>query len=528
MENLEIKKVVIYCRVSSRKQVIEGNGLDSQEQICRGWAKQRGYIVERVFREEGVSGAEQSRPALDIMLNFLDGSKERFIALFYDISRVARETTLFLNIAKKIQSKGHCLATSQGLIEDTPIGKFLATIQAGYSTLFREENAIRTKNNMEEHLRQGFWVMRAPTGYCEKRINGKIHIVRIEPSATYLQEALEGFAGGRFNTQKEVFDFLKDKRIIGLGGRPVKITHNFVGNLLKNEKYTGWFAYKKKNKNVEWGIPYQKWSIEPIISIDIYKTIQDRLKGRKGVRPRKYNWKDEDFPLRRAVRCSCCGGTLTAGRTKSHTGALHYYYQCHSKGCPNYGKSIRRADIHGDLENILKIISPDVDITALATRIIHDTYKELTADAKNNIACKNAEIASKRAEKDKTFELLVKSSESPEIEAMCKERISKLTEEINILMAGIEVADAGTIGIEEATAYVMDFMSRPLEIWQNGDYYDKVGVLNLCFDGDILYDKDEKFRTVNLAQIYGVFEESLGNLNEWRAQKDSNPQSSDP
>ena len=38
-------KAVIYCRVSSTKQRIEGDGLASQEVRCREYARMKGYDV---------------------------------------------------------------------------------------------------------------------------------------------------------------------------------------------------------------------------------------------------------------------------------------------------------------------------------------------------------------------------------------------------------------------------------------------------------------------------------------------------
>jgi len=49
-------KAVIYCRVSSDRQVREGDGLRSQETRCTEFAKQKGLPVLKVFRDAGVSG----------------------------------------------------------------------------------------------------------------------------------------------------------------------------------------------------------------------------------------------------------------------------------------------------------------------------------------------------------------------------------------------------------------------------------------------------------------------------------------
>ena len=48
----QIAKAVIYCRVSSAKQTVRGDGLGSQETRCREFAKYKGYEVVDVFRDD--------------------------------------------------------------------------------------------------------------------------------------------------------------------------------------------------------------------------------------------------------------------------------------------------------------------------------------------------------------------------------------------------------------------------------------------------------------------------------------------
>ena len=47
-----LTKAVIYCRVSSTKQTVRGDGLGSQETRCREFAKYKNYEVVEVFRDD--------------------------------------------------------------------------------------------------------------------------------------------------------------------------------------------------------------------------------------------------------------------------------------------------------------------------------------------------------------------------------------------------------------------------------------------------------------------------------------------
>ena len=81
---------VIYCRVSSKKEVTMGDGLGSQETRCREYAKYKGYDVAEVFGDD-LSGSSASRPGMEALLKFLKSrkNKERYVILIDDISRLA-------------------------------------------------------------------------------------------------------------------------------------------------------------------------------------------------------------------------------------------------------------------------------------------------------------------------------------------------------------------------------------------------------------------------------------------------------
>ncbi len=54
------KRAAIYTRVSTKEQ-----STSAQESVLREYAKSRGWTVQKVYTDQGVSGAKDSRPALD-------------------------------------------------------------------------------------------------------------------------------------------------------------------------------------------------------------------------------------------------------------------------------------------------------------------------------------------------------------------------------------------------------------------------------------------------------------------------------
>ena len=84
-------KCVIYCRVSSIKQTMDGAGLSSQERSCRDYAQQCCMQVEDVFTDV-ISGASSNRPGMNQLLDFLNRVDARdYMVIVDDVSRFARD-----------------------------------------------------------------------------------------------------------------------------------------------------------------------------------------------------------------------------------------------------------------------------------------------------------------------------------------------------------------------------------------------------------------------------------------------------
>src|SRR5690242_10114026 len=96
---------VIYCRVSSIKQTVEGGGLGSQESRCREYARNRGYSVLNVFTDD-VSGSLIERPGMTEMLRFIKKQKRDCVVLIDDISRFARSIEAHLALRSAIAKVG--------------------------------------------------------------------------------------------------------------------------------------------------------------------------------------------------------------------------------------------------------------------------------------------------------------------------------------------------------------------------------------------------------------------------------------
>src|SRR5690606_9990927 len=94
---------------------------------------------------------------------------------------------------------------------------------------------------------------------------------------------------------------------------------------------------------------------EPLIDLETFEHIQNRIKGRAYVPARKDL--NLEFPLRGFIVCGDCGKPYTSCFSKGKN-QHHPYYLCQQKECVSYGKSMRRADVEGAFEELLRSLTP--------------------------------------------------------------------------------------------------------------------------------------------------------------------------
>lgn len=164
--NTKTKFCAIYCRVSSLTQsnYLEGHtSLETQEQVCRDYAKNFGYTVKNVYKDV-CSGRNMNKQygLKKMMRNVYSGNT----IIFYEASRFSRNTLQALDCLNKLNKKN--------------ISVYSISDDCGYSTnsdkykfrlLFpKAENesdmiSERVKKSILFRRKRGDYIGNAPYGY---------------------------------------------------------------------------------------------------------------------------------------------------------------------------------------------------------------------------------------------------------------------------------------------------------------------------------------------------------------------------
>ncbi len=490
MSNPSQPKAVLYCRVSSPAQVKKGDGLGSQEARCREYSKYRGYEVDRVFREEGVSGGLIDRPSMQTMLKFLRKHKgEGYIVVIDDISRLARGLEAHIKLRSAIGAVGAKLESPSIEFGEDPDSLLVENMMACVSQHHRQKNAEQVKNRMRGRILNGYWTFSKVVGYKYKLIEGQGKmLIRNEPLASVVQEALEGYASGRFSSQSEVKRFLESSPVFPKNEKG-GVHFQYVQKILVKSLYAGYLDVPK------WSISLQPGKHEPLITFETWQAIQKRMEE-EGYAPSR-NDVHEDFPLRGFVACAGCGKPVTAGWSKGRN-TKYPYYLCQTKGCRDYKKSIRREKIEGEFEKLLHQLRPSKNLFYVATEMFKDLWEERCQ--KTGLEAKSVESEIKRIEgKVKQFMGRIVKSEDEELITAYETEVRKLQENKTKLKEKIANCGRSLPPFDETYRTAMQFLANPYKLWASDRLEDKRTALNLVFSNRLEYRRNRGYRTAGFS-----------------------------
>lgn len=479
------QQAVIYCRVSSVGQVVKGDGLNSQETRCQEYAKHKGYEVIEIFKDD-VSGGLINRPGMQSMLKFLKKHKQdQLVVIIDDISRLARGLEAHIQLRTAIGDAGGKLESPSVEFGEDSDSQLVENLLASVSQHQRQKNAEQVANRMRSRMLNGYWVFQFAIGYRYERVagHGKM-LVKDEPVASIIKEALEGYACGKFETQTEVQRFLETQAAFPKD-RLGRVHCSKVQNMLTRVIYAGYLTHE------EWNIINHPGKHEPIISFETWKQIQDKLKTQAKVSARKDI--ECDFPLRGFILCDHCKSPMTSGWSHGRNAKYGYYY-CFAKGCPDYKKSIRKEQLEQQFENILIEMQPAENLIGLGKLVLSKAWENKVSHTEKDKMLLREEIRQIEKKVDLYLNRIIEA-DSPSVIKSYENQVKKLEEE-KIIIAE-KVSKCGTVitDFNETFRTAFDFLGNPHKLWTSEQIEIKRTVLKFVFAEKLQYRRNEGFRT---------------------------------
>ena len=236
----DIKKVVAYCRVSTDNQKEEGT-IGLQTDAIGEFCNKKGYELVATFKDEGVSGGLEDRPALVELFTHLEGAEgeNTEAVVIWKLDRLARDLYIQEHLIKKLEQLDKKLISAKepNLDSDDPMRK-----------------AFRQFMGIMSELEKAFITMRLSGGRIKKAKNGGFAGGSVALGYTSEGKELQP-AKDEAETVRTIFSLKRHKRL-SINGiakrlndkgyqtkRGGKWYASTVSYILSNEIYKGTYKY---------------------------------------------------------------------------------------------------------------------------------------------------------------------------------------------------------------------------------------------------------------------------------------------
>ncbi len=318
-----MSNAVIYARYSSDKQTEDS--IEAQVRACRDYAANKGYNVIDVYADEAISGkGSKTAQRAQYQKMLRDCKKGEFdTILIHKYDRIARNVGEHVNLTAKLQEMGvELIATAQDFGKSNE-AKIMRNLMWALSEYYIDNLAGEVRKGLKETALKGLHTGGvAPFGY--DIVDQKYVINELE--AEYVRKIFvaamnrEGFT--------DIIKELSERGITGKRGKPIKYTQ--IYEMLRNEKYTGVYAYsvtEEKNRADRRTKP-NAIRIENALPIIIDKAQFNEVQ--KIMSERKQTGKKSNYLCSGLVYCEC--GAKMHGMTSKRKGHSYPYFYC-SKRC---------------------------------------------------------------------------------------------------------------------------------------------------------------------------------------------------
>lgn len=483
MENIQQKTGIIYCRVSSSRQV-DKTSLTTQQQSCKEYAQRSGIKVVKVFIELGESAKSKDRTEFNKALA-LCTNKQKPIDCFivYKIDRFARNQDDHVTVQAMLKKHGTELRSVTEPIDSTPIGRAMEGVLSVFAEFDNNVRTERTLSGMRERVKQGVWCWPAPLGYY--RPNNSTNIHPDPEKAHYIEMIFKEYSKGVYTFPK-LAEFISNQGLATKTNK--KPSAQLIEKIIKNPIYVGIIDM--------WG-ERTKGSFDAIVSEELFQICQTiKAHGSSShIAPRYAN--NENFPLRKYIKCTECEKPITGSKSTGRGEKKYAYYHHYSKDCPNT-KSIPKETFEQLFIEYLDGITPDKQYEKFFKSIVIDVWKKKYKELDTVNEKLRKEISNLEEERQQVFELHRSGKYSDDEFLEQKELVLS---RINKKHAQIQTKRVEEFNMERSLDHCFNFIGSIPKTWKDSSYATQLQLQNRIFENKVAFDGKE-FGTATLTPIF--------------------------
>ena len=485
-------KVGLYLRLSrdDKNSDSESMSISNQRTMLMDFTAERGWHVEDIYIDDGISGTTFERPSFKRMVDDIEKRRINMVVV-KDLSRLGRNyvkvgeytdfffpkhNVRFIAVAENIDSNN-----------ENDVSGFLNVVNEHYA----KDISRKIRTSQKSLMKKGYFLgSQPPMGYV-KSPEDKHRLIVDEDGAVIVRRLFHMYAIG--STARHIADTFNQEGIpspreyyFNMIGKPNPYTKETVlwgsatvMRILRNQVYIGHMcsgkrrnrSFKLKQRDV---VPEDEWIVventhEPIIDEVTWARVQELLLQNKGNRKAKtIQSKDNKLPALFAgkLRCADCKAVMHYTSSKSGKYKTYYKYRCSTY--TNQGKtacsfhSIREDELTAIVLNDIRRLS---EIITTNSNEMLQVLLELNSRTKlNSNAQLDKQIQSVQANMkgvSSRIDLLLDERMSGNVsDAMFKQLMTKYETKQNELKSNLSELRAEQSIVKDDTENIKHLMER--------------------------------------------------------------------
>ena len=473
---LENKVAALWTRVSTKEQEENNCSLENQRNNCLEYAERHGITIKKEFGGTHESAKTEGKMYRE-MIAEVAKDKEINIILVYSFDRFSRAGSEAIMTKAYLKSKGiYVISATQATDPDSAAGTFMENVLFLFNQFENDLRRDKCVTGMKECLKKGYWFGQVPLGYDRKKV-GHEHIITVNKDGEKLRNAF------LWKANEGLGDVAIVDRLKSLG---LDVDRKHLNKILQNIFYCGYIKHSLLGDEII------KGKHEALIDEAIYNKVN-------GLSNAGYEHREitDEFPLKRHVICSDCGGYLTGYTVKARK---RNYYKCNKKGC----KSNHSTDkMHCKYKALLDAYSVPLELIPVLVEVFQKVFKD-----NNDMKAETRKIFLKRQTecKQKLEKLQIRHGLGEISDEVYQTTLKYLKTEMAEIEKGLEDANQNLSNMSKFVDEAIVMSCKLGSLWGVGDFDSRQSLQKLVFPNGVLFDKEnDDYRTENENEVFRIF-----------------------
>ncbi len=493
-----MQQAVSILRVSTKRQLNEGDGIENQRQGNTRYIREKGYRLHKEF-VIAETADDKERVDFGAVLDYVVAHKKEIdLVVFWKVDRISRGGVANYYALKSFLAKhGVRIEFATEQIDASPAGELMESVLAAMARFENRVRVDRTIGVEKIRTKEGYWCRAAPTGFVNGRDGQGKPVLLPHPDRRQwelLRYGLTKQMDGMHKTAAIARE-LREKGLKSSRGNPISVQSWTA--ICRSPLYGGLLCGKWTDSQ------FVRAKFDGPLTPAEWQRLQQVLDGKRQVAappPRKRL--RAEFPLRRFLCCPRCNAPVRGYPCVGRSGKRFLYYDCRNAAC---GFRVPVEQAHQLFVDLLQRMTPSPELLSLFRQVVLDLWEEELRGLNAESDTLQQEVTSLREQKRSLLELMKRSSDRPalldELQADF-DRVEKQLTLATIARNQREIEEYDAEAVVNSCTYLLREAS---ELWKRWPVEAQSKVQRLVFPEGVPFDALEGRRTPNLSLVYAAF-----------------------